>query len=131
MKYKSFQNIQRGKNQEMMAFKSDFDQEHSLAQAVGCGYSDKILAFQLLEAANLSSNDEKFVFMAIYFNKGNLTDQMEVSVKKFQGRALVSEEKEGIKFDAALVAKIKVVWLEQGWKKPEKSKRQSQRTEIF
>ena len=119
MKYKSFQKVERGKNQEVLAFISDFDREYSLAKAAGCVYSDTILAFRLLEAAKLPENDEKFILTAIDFEKGkkgNLTDQMKASLKKFQGRALVSSDSRNeIKFDSALVNKMKEVLVAQGW----------------
>ena len=57
-----------------MAFISDFDGEYNLAKTAGCIYLDTILAFCLLEAANLAKNDEKFVLTAVDFDKGNLTD---------------------------------------------------------
>ena len=129
MKYKSFQKVERGKNQEVLAFISDFDREYNLAKAAGCVYSDTILAFRLLEAAKLSENDEKFILTAVDFEegkKGNLTDQMKASLKKFQGRALVSSDsKNEIKFDSALVNKMKDVLVAQGWQRPEKSRKRS------
>ena len=129
MKYKSFQKVERGKNQEVLAFISDFDREYNLAKAAGCVYSDTILAFRLLEAAKLSENDEKFILTAVDFEegkKGNLTDQMKASLKKFQGRALVSSDiKNEIKFDSALVNKMKDVLVAQGWQRPEKLRRRS------
>ena len=45
IKYKSFQKVERGKNQEVLAFISDFNCEYNLAKAAGCVYSDTILAF--------------------------------------------------------------------------------------
>ena len=50
----------------------------------GCIYSDTILAFRLLKAANLSENYDKFVHRTVYFEegkKGNLTDKMKASLK--------------------------------------------------
>ena len=54
----------------MMTFIYELDQEYSLAKAGGCSYLDMIQEFWLLDAANLSENDEKFVFTAVDFEKG-------------------------------------------------------------
>ena len=97
-----------------MAFIADFDWEYNLAKAAGCVYSDTILAFWLLEVVNLSDNDEKKILTAIDFEKGNLEGQMKASLQKFQVRALVLSDKEEIKFDLALVTKIKDVLVAQG-----------------
>ena len=45
MKYKSFQRVERGSNQEVLAFISDFDGEYSLDKAAGGVYSDMIIVF--------------------------------------------------------------------------------------
>ena len=56
-----------------------FSSEVMTRLQVKLGVSDR----KLLEAANLSENDEKFVLIAIDFEKGNITDQMKASLKKF------------------------------------------------
>ena len=124
IKYKLFQRVKKGNIQEVFSFVADFDWEYNLAKTAGSVYLDTILAFCLIEVANLFENDDKFVFAAVDLEKENLTDQMRASLKKFQGRALVSSDKEEIKFDSALVIKIKDA-LDQGWKRPEKQRRQS------
>ena len=106
-KYKNFQKISRKPNQELSSFLADFDKEYLLAKAVGCEYSDTILAFRLLEAANLNESDEKFVLTGVDFVSGkekkNLEEQMKGSLKKFQGRSLVSSElKDTVKVDTSL-----------------------------
>ena len=124
VKYKNFQRISRGPKQDISDFISDFDKEYMLAKTAGCVYSDLILAFRLLEASNLSESDEKFVLTGIDIASGkkqeNLEAQMKASLKKFQGRSVVtnSSDSDGIKVDAALVAKVQEVMLGQGWKKP-------------
>ena len=108
------------KKQELLVFIADFYWQHNLAKSAGCDYFDTILAFWLLEAANMSENYEKIVLTVVDFEKGNLTDQMKASLKKFQGRALVLAEKEEIKFNSALMIKMKDALVAQGWKRPEK-----------
>ena len=55
--------------------------------------------------------------------KGNLELQVQSSLKKFQGRKIVSGEiKDGVTVDTALINKMKDVLVAQGWtkgKKPE------------
>ena len=55
--------------------------------------------------------------------KGNLELQVQSSLKKFQGRKIVSgETKDGVTVDTALINKMKDVLVAQGWtngKKPE------------
>ena len=104
-----------------VSFYIRFERENSLAKSAGCVYSDTILAFCLLEAAKCSENDDKFILMGVYFKKGNKTDQMKASLKKFQVQAIVSpDNKEDIKFDSALESKMNDVLMAQGWKRPEK-----------
>lgn len=75
--------VKRGKNQEILEFISDFDQVYNQPKAAGSTYLNTILAFLLLEAANLAENNEKFVLRSLDFERGNLTDQMKASLKKF------------------------------------------------
>ena len=125
VKYKNFQRISRGPKQDISDFISDFDKEYMLAKTAGCVYSDLILAFRLLEASNLSESDEKFVLTGIDIASGkkqeNLEAQMKASLKKFQGRSVVtnSSDSDGIKVDAALVAKVQeVIWVKAGKARP-------------
>ena len=122
LNYKSFQKVSRRKNQDILNFISDFDREYNLAKTAGCVYSDTILSFRLLEAANLSENDKKFVLTAIDFEQGkknkDLEVQMKASLKKFQGRSTVSMEgKNEFAIDPALLSQVKDVLVSQGWGK--------------
>ena len=88
IRFKSFQSVERGRNQEVRAFISEFDHQYNLAKAAGCKFSYMILAIRLLEVASVSEN-EKFILKVIDFDKGNLEDHMKASWKKFQSRTLV------------------------------------------
>ena len=94
-----------------------------MAKAAGCTNSDTSIAFCLLEVASLSENYEKFVLTVVYLEKGNVMDQIKVSLKKFQGRALVSSDKEEIKLDGAHMSKIKDTLMAQRWQRPKKQGR--------
>ena len=89
IKYKLFQRVVWGRNQEVMGFISEFDPQYNLSKAALYVYSDTILVFWLLEASSLSENDKKLILIAIGFEKVNFFDQMKASLKKFKGRALV------------------------------------------
>ena len=131
LKYKSFQKVSRRKNQDILNFISDFDREYNLAKTAGCVYLGTILSFRLLEAANLSENDEKFVLTAIDFEQGkknkDLEMQMKASLKKFQGRSTVSMEgKNELAIDSAFLSQVKDVLVSQGWgKKSDQVRRRS------
>ena len=131
IKYKSFQRLSRKFNQDILSFISDFEKEYNLAKSAGCEYSDTILAFRLLEASNLSENDEKFILTAVDFEEGkknkDLEKQMKSSLKKFQGRSVLSnsESKDALKVDSILINQVKDVLIAQGWEKPEKMRRRS------
>ena len=131
IKYKTFQRLSRKSNQDILSFISDFEKEYNLAKSAGCEYSDTILAFRLLEASNLSENDEKFILTAVDFEEGkknkDLEKQMKSSLKKFQGRSVLSnnESKEVLKVDSALINQVKDVLIAQGWEKPERQRRRS------
>ena len=130
IKYKTFQRLSRKSNQDILSFISDFEKEYNLAKSAGCEYSDTILAFRLLEASNLSENDEKFILTAVDFEEGkknkDLEKQMKSSLKKFQGRSVLSNEsKDAVKVDSALINQVKDVLIAQGWEKPDRQRRRS------
>ena len=74
IKFKLFQRVVWGRNQEVMGFISEIDPQYNPSKAALCKYSDTILVFWLLEAASLSENDKKLILIAIGFGKGNLSD---------------------------------------------------------
>ena len=120
-KYKNFQKISRAGNVLINDFIAEFEKEYLLAKAAGCEYSDTLLAFRLLEATNLTDMDQKFVLTGIDYSEAktkiNLFDQVKSSVKKFQGRKIVSGEQQKIMYDPALVSSVAEALVAQGWKK--------------
>jgi hypothetical protein len=123
-KYKKFNKIVREDGVTVSNYIADFEKEYLLAKSAGCVYSDIILAFRLLESSRLTEVDEKFVLTGVDYadakTKQNLFNQVKASLKKFQGRKMVSsvEEPAKIKFDPALVAQVAQVLVAQGWQKP-------------
>ena len=133
-KYKNFNKIVRPDSVTICNYIADFEKEYLLAKSAGCVYSDIILAFRLLESSRLTEVDEKFVLTGVDYadakSKQNLFDQVKSSLKKFQGRKMVSAEEESkIKFDPALVASVAQVLVAQGWQKPGKHGRRRSNTD--
>ena len=133
-KYKNFNKITRAEGVTVSNYIAEFEKEYLLAKSAGCVYSDIILAFRLLESCSLSEVDEKFVLTGVDYadakTKQNLFQQVKLSLKKFQGRKMVSSTEEGkIKFDAALVASVAQVLVAQGWKKPGQQGRRRSNTD--
>ena len=111
-KYKNFKRIVRGEGVSVNDFIAEFEKEYILTKSAGCEYSDIILAFRLLEASKLSETDEKFVLTGVDYpeakEKKNLFDQVKLSLKKFQGRKMVSsaEETSNVAFDPTFIASV-------------------------
>lgn len=121
-KYKNFQKIRRVDNAPINNFIAEFEKEYILAKTAGCVYSDTLIAFRLLEATVLNETDEKFVLTGVDYEEAkqqkNLYDQVKASLKKFQGRNVVGEDKSALRFDPALVASVAEAFVASGWKKP-------------
>ena len=69
---------------------------------MGCSLSDKVLAFKLLDAANLSSIERNLVLTGVDYEAAGLKDQMEAALRKFVGRSVLSGEVKRIE-DSTLV----------------------------
>ena len=84
-------------------------------------FRDTLIAFRLLEATVLNETDEKFVLTGVDYEEAkqqkNLYDQVKASLKKFQGRNVVGEDKSALRFDPALVASVAEALAASGWKK--------------
>ena len=129
-KYKSFEEYSYDdKSLSMAEFISEWHTRKTMAKTSGCDYSDSILAFKLLEKANLGESDVKVVLTQVdYKEKGNLLYQMETSLKKFHSRhPIISQSKpekqSGMKVDETLIADIEEALVAKGWQKPRPRKR--------
>ena len=89
-KYKQFIRLRKSPNQTITEFIAEFDKSYQKAKEYGNECSDTTLAFNLLEACDLSDTDEKFVLTAVNFKEGkekkDLLTQVKNSLRKFQGR---------------------------------------------
>ena len=102
----SFQKLGWMKNQDMVAFVAELEKEYNLAKVAGCIYSDKMLALYLLEVENLSEIKEKLVHTAVDFKRGDLTEQVKVSLKRFHDRVVMLVNKKRIKKGFMAVSKM-------------------------
>ena len=53
------------------------------AKNIGCVLPDKVLAFKLLDAANLSQLERNLVLTGVDYLETNILDQMQTALKKF------------------------------------------------
>ena len=122
-KYKKFVHLKKRPEQPITEFIAEFEKTYLKAKEGGCEFSDTVLAFNLLEACDLSATDEKFILTAVDFANGkerkNLADQVKLSLRKFQSRETISQEhRVPLKVEESLVAGVKEVLLAEGWRPP-------------
>ena len=132
-KYKLFEDFQyNDKSMSMAEFIAQWETKQKIAKTAGCEYSDSILAFKLLEKANLDDTDVKVVLTQVDYKTGkekkNLLQQMQTGLKKFQSRHPIinkskNKEEKGIKVDESLLANIEDALVAKGWQKPRPRKR--------
>ena len=125
-KYKQFVQLRKTHNQSISEFIAEFERAYMKTKESGCDFLDTILAFNLLEACNLSETDEKFVLTAVDFQHGkaakDLFLQVKNSLQKFQGRdKLTSSDNDSrlkVEADVYLAHSMRKTLLEEGWKPP-------------
>ena len=124
-KYKDFIRLRRQSDQPVNEFVAEFDKKHKRARESGCQFSDMVLGFNLLESCQLSETDEKFILIDVDFKAGkeqqNLLEQIKKSLKKFQGRDRLSNDKDSvqIKSEDVFVSSVqKEALLAGGWTPP-------------
>ena len=126
-KYKEFTKLRRKQETGLQAFIAEWTMAYSKAKAVGCEMSDMVLAFLLLDAANLSGIERNLVLTGVDYVEGeskkNLLEQMQNALKKFVGRSVVGEEEK--KEDSTLLTSenFEKVLLAKGWTKPSRDKK--------
>ena len=91
-KYISFEKLTRSANTTVQEFIPEWNSSYQKAVNIGCSLSDKVLAFKLLDAANLSNIERNLVLTGVDYDKTNLKDQMEAALRKFVGRYALSGE---------------------------------------
>ena len=120
----------------MADFISEWKNIYHKAKAVGCDFSDTILAFKMLQDANLSEMDVKLVLTGVNYSSGktnkNLLDQVVESLKKFKGQGVMSGQQNvldvDVKVEPAWMAEVQHVLISKGWKPPSKGSRRRSRS---
>ena len=123
-KYISFEKLKRSPNTSMYDFIPEWNAAYKKAVNVGCQLSDKVLAFKLLNAANLSNIERNLVLTGVNYEAKDLKNQMEAALKKFVGRSALSGGVERTEDSTFLTEdNFEQVLVAKGWKKPNKKKR--------
>jgi hypothetical protein len=121
----------------MEQFISDWQNICFKAKKVGCDFSDTILAFKLLQDANLSEMDIKLVLTGVDYSAGktkkDLLDQLTKSLKKFKGRSVMAGNNSASHVDVKveptwLTADAHHVLVSSGWMPPAKGPRRRSRS---
>ena len=135
-KYIEFSSLCRMLDQSMEDFISDWENVYHKAKAVGCDYSDIILAFKLLKDSNLQEMDIKLVLTGVDFTQGktnkDLYKQVVRSLKKFKGRSVMTgsskAESIDVKVEPTWFSEAENVFLAKGWKPPVRGARRRSRS---
>ena len=130
-KYIEFEKLRRSPNTSIQEFIPEWNTSYSKAVNVGCSLSDKVLAFKLLDAANLSSIERNLVLTGVNYEAAGLKDQMEAALRKFVGRSVLSGEVKRIE-DSTFVTSdnLEQVLLSKGWTKHRKKRNASPNTDL-
>ena len=126
-KYISFGKLRRSPNTNIQEFIPEWTSAYKKAVNVGCSLSDKVLAFMLLDAANLSNIEKNLVLTGVSYEEANLLEQMEKALRKFVGRSVLSGDVERVEDSTFLTAdNVEKVLFNKGWvKKKDKMKREA------
>ena len=112
----------------MDIFIAEWENSYHKAKKVGCEYSDMIQAFKLLKDAKLNEIETKLVLTGVNYvegkAKGDLCDQIKVSLKKFKGRSVILDENSRSDMES-----MESVLIAKGWKPPQSKQRRRSRSE--
>ena len=90
-----FDSYRRGKGVKIQDFFMEFDKLYNIAAKRDMRLPNTVLAFKLLDAAQLSKNDRMFVLTGIDFNhKESMYTQTKDALKKFAGQQIQKESTE-------------------------------------
>ena len=124
-KFSEFNSFVKKPDQAMEIFIAEWMNRYHKAKKVGCEYSDMILAFKLLKDSKLNEMDTKLVLTGVDYEKGkrdkDLCQQIQDSLKKFKGRAIILEEQRKV----TAIDGMEEVLIAKGWKPPPKQRRRS------
>jgi hypothetical protein len=127
-KYISFEKLKRSSNTSIQEFIPEWNSAYKKTVNIGCSLSDKVLAFKLLDAANLTNMEKNLVLTGVKYEEADLQGQMENALRKFVGRSVLSGDVESIEESTYLTAdNLEKVLFNKGWvkKKRKEEKRSS------
>ena len=126
--YVEFVKLRRKPGVSIKTFISEWENSYHKVKNNGCDMSDMVLAFNLLDTADLSEMDRKLVLTGVNYSEGKskktLLTQMKDALKKFVGRAVVATgetDAKAVKVEESTFVtteNIEKVLIMQGWKKP-------------
>ena len=117
-KYISFEKLRRSPNTSIQEFIPEWNTAYRKAVNIGCSLSDKVLAFKLLDAANLSNMERNLVLTGVNYGMIDLRGQMEIALKKFVGRSVLSGDVERVEDSTYLTSdNFEQVLAMKGWVK--------------
>ena len=93
-KFISFEKLRRSPNKTIQEFIPEWNTAYRKTVNIGCSLSDKVLAFKLLDAANLSNMEKNLVLTGVNYEMIDLRGQMEIALKKFVFRSVLSGDVE-------------------------------------
>ena len=92
--YVEFVKLRRKPGVSIKTFISEWENSYHKVKNNGCEMSDMVLAFNVLDTADLSEMDRKLVLTGVNYSEGKskktLPIQMKDALKKFVGRAVVA-----------------------------------------
>ena len=90
-KYITFERFRRSSGKSIQEFIPEWTTAYLKAKNIGCVLPDKVLAFKLLDAANLSQLERNLVLTGVYYTESEILKQMQTALKKFIGRSAIGE----------------------------------------
>ena len=120
-RYMRFEKLRRKPSVAIQEFISEWEMTYRRTKTIGCELADMVLAFKLLDAANLSDVERSLVLTGVDYAQGeekkNFKEQMQGAMKKFVGRSVIGEGKttEATLFTSDNLEKVLVA---KGWTKP-------------
>ena len=128
-KFCDFSYFYKKPEQSMSDFIADWENCYYKMKNNDCTYSDIILAFKLLQASKQNEIETKLVLTGVNYKDGradkDLLEQVKDSLKKFNGRPVVMDDKRAVQANDTFMSGIENVLIAKGWKPPSKERRWS------
>ena len=119
-KYIAFERFRRNQGKSIQEFIPEWTTAYKKAKNIGCVLPDKVLAFKLLDAANLSQLERNMVLTGVDYTDAKILDQMQTALKKFIGRTALGQNEDQRNVDSTYLTadNFETVLLSKGWTKP-------------